>query len=442
MVGSRAYKGLWLVLLWTLAMGLPSAGFARVAIDSALAAENTTASGLTFRLITFSPKDELFEWFGHAVLEARNTSTGEALSFGFGGFTFRPEDLMLFVMGQFWFWSTVAPTDPALVYYRQGGRHIVYQSLTLTDRQKQRLWQGLTAAVQPENRLYRYDHFLDNCATRLRDQIDHALDGQLRRQTTATSELTFREHIQRLTAHRPGLNFVLNYVLSDGVDRPISRWESMFLPDRLMLEIQKAVVLPENGKTPIPLVDKRSDEINQSPSPLFEGLTAPPPTHCRELAAGSGFGLLLAIAAWGWLRGRRWGRIGYGGLTALFGIVFGGLGLILFFMAVIADHHDTYWNENLFLAGPLTLLLLPLGIGLAWNRGRQLFCVVTVICGLLALTGLVLKLLPAFDQVNGQQLRVLLPSLLVIGTAGAIGWYRRSNSRYGTGGGVLSRAGL
>jgi len=407
---------------------LAVAGENRVSVNAA----GSKSSPWQVRLITFSPTDGLFEWFGHTVLEIRHRGTGEALAFSFGGFYFRRQDLLKFMLGQFWFWSTVEDADSLLQRYRATGRHIVYQTLRLTEEQSRCLRLDLAMATRPENRTYRYNHFLDNCATRLRDVIDQSVDGQLKRQTDALGKLSFRDHIHRLTAHQAVLNFLLNFVLSDGVDRPISHWESMFLPDRLLAEIQKAVVADPMGGVSRPLVQNRSEELGEGASPFFSGVLVVPQAGVRETVVGLSAALVLALAAGWYLKGRR-GRFLYPGLVAWYGTVFGLMGVALFFMSCIAEHQDVYWNENFFLASPLTFLLLPAGIAGLWKGGRRPLAVVSLLCGAVALVGLLLKLLPAFDQVNGQQLRVMLPVLLVMGITGLLDLRKLGRHQDGSG---------
>ncbi|MBT4266944.1 MAG: hypothetical protein HOD85_22305, partial [Deltaproteobacteria bacterium] len=92
--------------------------------------------------------------------------------------------------------------------------------------------------------------------------------------------------------------------------------------------------------------------------------------------------------------------------------------VVLFFMAVIADHTDVFWNENFFLLNPLTFTLLPLGLLKIFGKAGRLFAVVSLLCGTLGVVGVVLKVLPAFDQGNGQQIRILLPMLIIMGITG------------------------
>ena len=89
-------------------------------------------------------------------------------------------------------------------------------------------------------------------------------------------------------------------------------------------------------------------------------------------------------------------------------------GAVLFFMSRFTDHWVTYSNENLFLANPLALLLVPLGIALAagGKRSRRWLPVVWYFLSTVAVVYLMLKALPVFRQANWPAVATILPILL------------------------------
>jgi hypothetical protein len=112
-------------------------------------------------------------------------------------------------------------------------------------------------------------------------------------------------------------------------------------------------------------------------------------------------------------------RILLGLQNLLVGLVFGIPGLALFIMWLFTDHTVTYRNENLFLANPLTVMAIPLGIQLMRGSPRALERLRRVwrVLAALGVLGLVLKLLPTFDQDNWRLIALLLP--LSMGLEGA-----------------------
>ena len=399
-------------------------------------------------LVTFAPTDSLFEWFGHTALVVENLHDRQSSAYGFGGFSFSMDDFLMFSMGKFVFWSTKTDTPSLLSRHRKKGRHIVVQKLDLSPQQIVTIRQQLQYWMKPQNRFYIYDHFKDNCATRLRDIVNEALDGAIARQSMANTGRTIRDYIHRMTAHQILFNFLLHFVLSDGVDQPVSHWETMFLPDRLMMVFQNTT----NPETGLPLVSKRRDQVPREKSRFYLEKVTVPDTAGREWITGLCMGLFLAILARLYLKRSFPGHYtpvvhsnkelpakkildlcfvkSYPLLISVFGAIFGLLGVILFFMAVIGDHQDVFWNENFFLLNPLTITLLPLGLLKILGKAGRYFACVSLVCGTIGVVGIVLKILPIFDQANGQQIRVLLPVLIVIGLTGFIELKRslKSNS--------------
>ncbi len=74
--------------------------------------------------------------------------------------------------------------------YNYLGRDVWQQTLNLTEEEKERLIALLTENYRPENRVYRYNFFYDNCATRPRDQIERAINGTLQYPDNMTANST------------------------------------------------------------------------------------------------------------------------------------------------------------------------------------------------------------------------------------------------------------
>ena len=86
-------------------------------------------------------------------------------------------------------------------------------------------------------------------------------------------------------------------------------------------------------------------------------------------------------------------------------------GLILFFMDFFTDHRVTFYNENLLLANPLTLLFIPLGIGLIVGKkiSIQWLPKLWYLLASLNLLLVLLKILPSFDQQNWLSISLIVP---------------------------------
>lgn len=300
-------------------------------------------------LLTFGPGENYWERFGHNAIWLREPAAGIDHSFNFGYFDFDQDGFFLrFLRGRMLYFSVAQPIERELESYRRANRSIRAQKLELSPSQYVRLRDYLLNEVRPENRDYLYDPYLNNCSTRVRDALDIALGGAL----SAVSEkvpanLDFRDQTRRLTQMQYWYYLGLELVLGYPVDRPISRWEEMFIPMVLADEVSK-VAAPE-GKAGQSLVSKDLVFFKSSfPDPAAE----PGNIWYRYLMLG------LLVTGIAWLSARFMPPTWLAGLCHAWLLIGGTGGLLLTFMWLFTDHAVASTNANLLLFNPLMLLAL------------------------------------------------------------------------------------
>ena len=84
-----------------------------------------------------------------------------------------------FLRGTHSFW-VAKQVDEMMWIYHHTDRTVWRQPLPLDDEQKQKVIDKLESDILEENKYYAYDHFEDNCTTRVRNILDDATDGALK----------------------------------------------------------------------------------------------------------------------------------------------------------------------------------------------------------------------------------------------------------------------
>jgi hypothetical protein len=218
----------------------------------------------------------------------------------------------------------------------------------------------------PENRYYMYDHYFDNCATRIRDAIDKAVGGQFKEAMMVPGRMTLREHTRRHAQRNPYIDIILTFWMNQKIDQPIARWDEMFLPSELEQNLATATYVDHTGQR-VPMVreTKVLFEAPREPVPANPSFIHPYLILFSLLLGGIGF----ACGRWMAL-GRPLGRVLFGGYTFGIGLLIGLPGAILGLFFPFTEHGITHWNMNLFFSNPLTFLAVPLGIAIMFGSER------------------------------------------------------------------------
>lgn len=363
------------------------------------------------KIVTFGPGATVHQYFGHNAMWVHDAATGVSALFNYGMFSFGPDMLPSYLKGRLTFWVEPTPVGPTLAHYKQMDRSISVQELNLGPKEKQRIVERLLHDIKPEHRFYQYDHFNDNCGTRLLGLIDGALGGQLRAALSRPARMSKRDHVRRYTEQNLAVYLALLFWMNDDMEAPIQVWHEMFLPAALEQALAELEYVNAAGER-VPLVSRTYDLYESSLPPVP---TQPTPMLGLMLGFGGAIFALSVLLSWLDRHFRAfWSRALLGLHHMAIGLVFGVPGMLAALMWLFTEHTVTYHNENLLLANPLTLLLLPLGVMMLWGSARAFRWARWSAVGLalLSLLGLLLKLLPAFDQANALPMAVLLPTNL------------------------------
>jgi hypothetical protein len=382
-------------------------------------------SNLTVYLLTMGPGDQVWEKFGHNAIWIHDETAHTDSAYHWGLFDFADEDFVpRFIQGRMRYAMGSFGLAETLEMYRQTNRTVWMQRLNMTPAQKQKLVDFVKWNVRPENRYYRYDYFRDNCSTRVRDVIDMALGGAIKRAATGiATNTTYRSHTSRLTQDDWPVFTGTMIGLGQPTDRPIDAWEEMFLPVQMMEHFRTLQIPTATGNAPLVLEEEIAVPSSRAPedSTIRRGIGG-------YLAIAA---VLVVLAILSYMSSAKGKGTGFVIFATAWSLVTGIGGTVLAFLWLFTDHLYSYRNENLFFLNPLSLVLFAfLLVLLARQRERDLdrANVTATRIAFLALIGFAIQILPWFDQVNGDVIAMTLP----VHTAIAIGFIALGRKRLRT----------
>jgi hypothetical protein len=296
-------------------------------------------------LLTCSPADDaVYALYGHTALRVYDPDAEIDWVFNYGIFDFsRPYFIYRFAKGETDYMVRAYHFSHYLMEYVQRGSEVYEQVLGLLPEEKERLWQALVFNERPENRIYRYNFFFDNCATRPAAIIESHIGGMIE-YPPQVEQTTFRQAINFCTRNHPWVTFGCDLVLGAPTDRTMTLKESFFLPAYLKEAFDRAEIVRHGVMRPLVIKSHALSAETRTPeeSPLF--LTSP--LVC--------FTLVFLIIAWlTWQERRKKTCFGWVDVTLFF--IAGIAGCILFFLSFISVHPCIFPNISLLWLHPFHL---------------------------------------------------------------------------------------
>jgi hypothetical protein len=376
----------------------------------------TPDSELTVYLMTMGPGDAVWERFGHNAIWVRDHALGTDVVYNWGMFDFnQPNFLGRFLTGDTRYWMAGFDLPSTVAAYSAGGRSVWAQELALTPAQRVRLRDFVEWNARPENMYYRYDYYRDNCSTRVRDAIDGVIGGRIREATARRmTETTYRSHTQRLTAGDFPVYTGIMLALGHPADRPISQWQEMFLPMEMREHLRSVRVPNEHGRL-VPLVRAETQLVSAPRAPEPE---RPPQLVPLYLSIGLGVGVVIVALSRLTEKGSGAARLGLAAVVAAWSVLAGLLGTAALLAWTATQHVFMYRNENVLQFNPLPLVLalvVPVLLYRGWGAPAARLVSYTVAA--LAVAGLVLKVLPLFDQRNWEIIALAVPAHVAVALA-------------------------
>ena len=302
---------------------------------------------IEFSLLTCSPHEEIYSLYGHTAIRYHDLRTGEDLAFNWGSFSFdKPFFVLRFVFGLTDYELVTTPFKYFCAYYEEWGSSITEQVLNLTDEEKLKLQQALADNLRPENRIYRYNYFYDNCSTRPRDIIERCLNGKIEYESREDYTPSYREMVHQCVRNHPWAKFGNDMLLGVKADLSTTRTQQEFLPDNLLYDFDHAQVYANGEYRPI--IKERRMAVPPGVQVVEPDFPVSPMTVFLLLLSVS-----LIIFALEWKRHKT-----YKYWDVLLMLVQGLAGCVLFVM-LFSQHPTTSTNLQILLLNPLPLFFIP-----------------------------------------------------------------------------------
>lgn len=307
-------------------------------------------------LLTCQPHDEVYSLYGHTAIRFRDSRKGRMIdaAFNYGVFDFKkPMFVLRFVFGLTDYELGAYPYRYFVEEYRQFGCMVTEQVLNLTSKEKQTLQDALAENLKPENKIYRYNYFYNNCTTKARDVIEQCISGKVEYSEREDFTPSYRDMIHEMTRNNPWSRFGNDILLGIKADMSTTQREQEFLPHHLMYDFDHAQIY-ENGQYR-PLVKERRIAVPAGVQMVNTGFPLSPMVCGIILLV---VGLIIFLIEWK-------KRSAFIVWELLLMIVTGTIGIMLTLM-IFSQHPTVNQNLQIILFNPLPWFFL-------WPvlRGRQ-----------------------------------------------------------------------
>lgn len=375
----------------------------------AFSVQSQSTDSIRFSLLTCAPGTEIYSLFGHTAIRYENYTRHIDVVFNYGMFSFNtPNFIFRFVAGETDYQLGITPYSYFEAEYAMRGSSVYQQVLNLTQSEKERLLTILENNYLPENRIYRYNYFYDNCTTRARDKIEECIEGKVVYPDSLSGK-SYRSIVHEFTAGSPWNEFGIDLCLGAEADKEINKRQQMFSPFYMKYYASNAYIVDAGG-TRRPLILDETKIVDVEPEEVQPGFILSP------LMCGALFLALCVVMAWGqWKTQRIW----WGWDIVLYGLQ-GLAGCIIAFLFFFSVHPTVGSNWLLILFNPIPLLYLPFMVYKAVKRKKDYYHV-----GNMVYLTLFITILPFCGQEFNLTVLPLALGLLVTSASHVLVWNKK-----------------
>lgn len=324
-------------------------------------------------ILTCNPGEDVYSMYGHTAIRINDPANKIDIVYNYGVFSFdAPNFMYRFAKGQTDYLIIGQKFSSFIPEYQEEKRSVYEQVLNLPQNGKEKLLQALVENARPENRIYRYNFFMDNCATRVRDMIEKNSGVVIHFPENNPSE-SYREMIKQYHHGFRWIDLGIDLLVGKKAEETVSSYGQMFLPEYLMEQFAKAEITVDG--TQQPLVSETNTLVEYPNSKLESSLPWP------AIVFGLFFTLIAAITISDFLNGRL-----NSGIDFWFLLLSGFAGLIISWFTLYSEHPAMSPNYNLLWAFPLNFFFALIWRIRRWRKFARFYFYLS---GLVLLSSLV-----------------------------------------------------
>ena len=298
-------------------------------------------------LLTCGPGNEVYSLYGHTAIRVHDRINNTDLAINYGMFSFEQENFVLrFIFGLTDYEIGITSFERFKQEYTYEGRWIKEQVLNLSAKDKLQIISAIENNYRPENRVYRYNYFYDNCTTRARDILLDNMSEKVIMPSGSEDDITYRDIIHQWTSNHPWTRFGNDLLLGVKADVNTTAEEQQFIPLNLLYDFSKAQVYGADN-THKPLVESEQWIVKPTPQTLEESFPISPKTTFLIL-----FIITVILTV---LESRL--HVSFWLYDFLLLLLTGLSGLVLFAM-VFSQHPTVSLNLQILILNPLNLVFL------------------------------------------------------------------------------------
>ncbi len=315
-------------------------------------------------ILTCNPGTEIYSMYGHSAIRVKDPIKGIDVVFNYGLFSFdSPHFIYRFAKGQTDYMMGMQRFSSWLPEYEEEKRSVYEQILNLPLEEKNNLFNALVLNAKPENRVYRYNFFNDNCSTRVRDMIDRNIGEDIIFPNNYPND-SYRSLIKEYHHSFRWLDLGIDLLVGKKADDLVSTYGQMFLPEYLMNHLAKAQIIIGEKTEPLVLETRTLLEYPNSK----QNSDLPWPT----IIFGLLFIIIFIASIWAHRHKKLLDWLDYSLLT-LSGLI----GLIISWFMIYSEHPAMSFNINVLWAFPLNIFFVSIWTVKKWRPQSNYYFVFT-----------------------------------------------------------------